>query len=205
MLGLTGTLNYYLFNGSVDMRKGIYGLSDVVRHEMKQNPNNPNNVYIFLSKNRRVIKILHYERGFYVLYEKRPLMGQFIYIAYVKFLLKTLFNRTEICLFAKKKIMNSIIQNQLSTIKELCKQYKVKSLYSFGSVNTPSFTDKSDIDLLIDFDQDISIEDYTDNFFSLREKFSQLFKREIDLVTRRSLSNPFFIQDVEQSKVLIYG
>lgn len=37
MLGLTGTLNYYLFNGSVDMRKGIYSLSDVVRHEMKQN------------------------------------------------------------------------------------------------------------------------------------------------------------------------
>ena len=77
MLGLTGTLNYYLFNGSIDMRKGVYGLSDVVRHEMKQNPNNPQNVYIFMSKNRRVIKILHYERGFYVLYEKRPLMGKF--------------------------------------------------------------------------------------------------------------------------------
>ena len=101
--------------------------------------------------------------------------------------------------------MNSIIQNQLNTIKELCKQYKVKSLYTFGSVNTPNFTDKSDIDLLIDFDQDISIEDYTDNFFTLREKFSKLFKRDIDLVTRRALSNPFFIQDVEQSKVLIYG
>ena len=27
MLGLTGTLNYYLFNGSIDMRKGVYGLS----------------------------------------------------------------------------------------------------------------------------------------------------------------------------------
>ena len=77
MLGLTGTLNYFLFNGSVDMRKGVYGLSEVVRHEMKENPNNPNNVYIFMSKNRRIIKILHYERGLYVLYEKRPLMGQF--------------------------------------------------------------------------------------------------------------------------------
>ena len=28
MLGLIGTLNYYLFNGSIDMCKGIYGLSD---------------------------------------------------------------------------------------------------------------------------------------------------------------------------------
>ena len=101
--------------------------------------------------------------------------------------------------------MHPIIKNQLNAIKELCKQYKVKSLYSFGSVNTSAFNEKSAIDLLIDFEPDISIEDYTDNFFSLREKFSNLFKRDIDLVTRRSLSNPFFIQDVEQSKLLIYG
>lgn len=46
MLGLTGTLNYYIFNGSVDMRKDIYSLSDVVRHEIKRNPNNPNKVAI---------------------------------------------------------------------------------------------------------------------------------------------------------------
>ena len=101
--------------------------------------------------------------------------------------------------------MNPIIQNQLQAIKALCNQYKVKSLYSFGSVNTPNFTDKSDIDLLIDFDPSLSIEDYTDNFFFLREHFTKLFKRDVDLVTRRSLSNPFFIQDVEQSKMLIYG
>lgn len=101
--------------------------------------------------------------------------------------------------------MHPIIQNQLNAIKALCKQHKVKSLYSFGSVNTSTFSEKSDIDLLIDFEPDISMEDYTDNFFSLREKFSSLFKRDIDLVTRRSLSNPFFIKDVEQSKMLIYG
>lgn len=101
--------------------------------------------------------------------------------------------------------MHPIIKNQLNAIKDLCRQYKVKSLYSFGSVNTSTFSENSDIDLLIDFEPDISIEDYTDNFFSLREKFSNLFKRDIDLVTRRSLSNPFFIQDVEQSKLLIYG
>lgn len=101
--------------------------------------------------------------------------------------------------------MNSIIQGQLGKIRALCKQHKVKSLYSFGSVNTPEFTDKSDIDLLIDFEAGISVEDYTDNYFSLREKFAQLFKRDVDLVTRRSLSNPFFIREVEQSKHLIYG
>lgn len=101
--------------------------------------------------------------------------------------------------------MHPIIQNQLKTIKALCKQCRVKSLYAFGSVNTSEFTDKSDVDLLVDFEPDISIEDCTDNFFYLREKFSNLFQRDVDLVTRRSLSNPFFIKDIEQSKKLIYG
>lgn len=101
--------------------------------------------------------------------------------------------------------MNKIIQDQLDTLKALCRRYKVKSLYVFGSVNTPRFTENSDIDLLIDFEPDISIEEYTDCFFLLREKLTELFKRKIDLVTRRSLSNPFFIEDVEQSKQLLYG
>lgn len=101
--------------------------------------------------------------------------------------------------------MHTIIQNQLETIRALCKQYKVKKLYTFGSVNTSKFTEQSDIDFLIDFEPNISIEDYTDCYFSLREKFTKLFGRDIDLVTQRSLSNPYFIHDVEQSKALIYG
>lgn len=101
--------------------------------------------------------------------------------------------------------MNKIIHDRLEALKALCRRYKVKSLYSFGSVNTPRFTDKSDIDLLIDFEPDVSIEEYTDYFFLLREHLTELFKRKIDLVTRRSLSNPFFIEDVEQSKQLLYG
>jgi transposase len=77
MFGLSATLKYYLCNGSVDMRKGVFGLSEVVRSEMSDNPNDENNVYMFISKSRKVVKLLHYERGFYVLYEKRPLMGKF--------------------------------------------------------------------------------------------------------------------------------
>lgn len=63
MLGPIGTLNYYLFNGSVDMRKkDVYGLSGVVRHGMRQNPNNLANIYIFMSKSRRVIEIFYYNK-----------------------------------------------------------------------------------------------------------------------------------------------
>ena len=40
-------------------------------------PSDASNVYMFMSRNRKVVKTLHYERGFYVLYEKRPIfMGK---------------------------------------------------------------------------------------------------------------------------------
>ncbi len=101
--------------------------------------------------------------------------------------------------------MNLIIANKKDKLISLCKSYKVKYLYSFGSVNTALFTAKSDIDFLIAFDDDLNIEEYTENYFSLQYQLRDLFKREIDLVTEKSLSNPYFIQGVEQTKRLIYA
>jgi len=86
----------------------------------------------------------------------------------------------------------------------LCQQYAVKTMYAFGSVCTEEFDQASDIDLLIAF-QDISIEEYTDNYFELHYKLQDLFQREIDLLTESSLSNPFFIKRIEEKKQLLYA
>ncbi|SPU14856.1 IS66 Orf2 family protein [Bacteroides ovatus] len=64
MLGLSANLNYYLFNGNVDLRKGIFRLCESIREEMSLDPSDASNVYMFMSRNRKVVKILHYERGF---------------------------------------------------------------------------------------------------------------------------------------------
>jgi len=71
-------------------------------------------------------------------------------------------------------------------------------------VCTDKFNENSDIDLLISFDN-LSIDEYTDNYFDLHYKLENLFKREIDLLTDKSLSNPYFIQSLEQTKQLIYA
>ena len=36
-------------------------------------------------------------------------------------------------------------------------------------------------------------------------KFEDLFRRPVDLVTDKSLSNPYFIDSVNQTKTLLYG
>ncbi len=100
--------------------------------------------------------------------------------------------------------MNPIFQNRIDEIRKICMTYKVRDLYSFGSVNTSTFKDDSDIDLLVSF-KDISIGEYADNYFDLHYKFEELFNRPIDLVTTNSLSNPYFIKSVDQTKRLIYA
>ena len=63
---------------------------------------------------------------------------------------------------------------------------------------------KSDIDLLISF-KPMDFGDYADSYFDLADKFENLFQRPVVLVTDKSLSNPYFINSVNQTKTLIYG
>jgi len=79
----------------------------------------------------------------------------------------------------------------------------VNSLYVFGSVCTDKFNEKSDIDLLISF-KTMDFGDYADTYFELAEEFEKLFKRQVDLVTDKSSSNPYFIQSINKSKTLLY-
>ncbi|MEO5644681.1 MAG: nucleotidyltransferase domain-containing protein [Bacteroidia bacterium] len=100
--------------------------------------------------------------------------------------------------------MNSLITNNISTIQEVCKKYKVKELYAFGSVTDEQrFNEKSDVDLLVEFG-DVSMNDYADNYFHFVDTMEKLFGREIDLVTAKYLRNRFFIQRVNETKTKIF-
>ena len=100
--------------------------------------------------------------------------------------------------------MQKIIKDNIDALKELCKSYDVKKLYIFGSACTNQFKDDSDIDILISF-KDISIEKYTDNYFELHYKLEELFNGKVDLLTENSLSNPYFIESVEETRHLLYA
>lgn len=100
--------------------------------------------------------------------------------------------------------MQRILENNIEPLKKLCLTFKIKRLYAFGSAVTGNFTDKSDIDFLISFSDSLSIDEYTSNYFELHYQLRDLLKRQIDLVTERTLSNPYFIESVNESKELIY-
>ncbi len=91
-----------------------------------------------------------------------------------------------------------------SEITKLCKSHKVNSLYAFGSVLTNDFDEESDIDLIVDFQQ-IPIENYADNYFDFKFSLQEILKRPIDLLEEKAIKNPYFLNNINRSKQLIYG
>ena len=100
--------------------------------------------------------------------------------------------------------MPPFIKDKLPAFTALCQQYDVKTMHLFGSACTEAFGSDSDIDILISF-EDISIERYTDNYFNLHYALEELLGRKVDLLTENSLSNPFFIESIEETKQLLYA
>jgi len=101
--------------------------------------------------------------------------------------------------------MNRIITDKIPQITYLCKKYRVESMHVFGSASADTFNENSDIDFLITFKNDISLEEYADNYFDLMFELDELFGRNVDLVPEKTLSNPYLIRSIEETKQLIYA
>jgi uncharacterized protein len=101
--------------------------------------------------------------------------------------------------------MQPILEKRKEELKNICEELKIRRLYAFGSAATADgFNENSDIDFLISFEDSILPEEYSENYFQLQYKLRELFDRKIDVITERSLANPYFIESVNKNKVLIY-
>ena len=98
----------------------------------------------------------------------------------------------------------NLIENNNIEINNLCKAYKVKWLYAFGSVLTNKFNIESDVDLIVDF-LDLDVLDYSDNYYDLKFSLENIFKRNVDLLEEKAIKNPYFLNTINQNKILIYG
>jgi predicted nucleotidyltransferase len=97
----------------------------------------------------------------------------------------------------------NLIERNIDTLIDLCKEHKVKELYIFGSILTSRFNDSSDIDFLVQF-ENIDLLEYADNYFDLKEKFEKLFGREIDLLENQAIRNPIFRKVLDREKRIVY-
>ena len=79
-----------------------------------------------------------------------------------------------------------------------------KASVSFGSATTGKFNPQtSDLDFIVLFN-DAGEPGYARRYFDFAESLEQLFNRPVDLVTERSISNPFFRETVDRSRETLY-
>jgi predicted nucleotidyltransferase len=100
--------------------------------------------------------------------------------------------------------MNDIISKNMDKLTDICRRQHILTLFVFGSVLTDSFNVDSDIDLLVSF-KPMDLGEYADNYFQTAESFEKIFNRPVDLVTDKSLGNPYFINSLNATKKQIYG
>ncbi len=98
-----------------------------------------------------------------------------------------------------------LINDNLQNLFALCKKYKVGKLYVFGSILTARFNDCSDVDVLVCFTEEVNHNNYADNYFDLYNELKSLFGRDVDLVDDASVKNPYFREELDETKYLVYG
>ncbi len=101
-------------------------------------------------------------------------------------------------------MINKEIQPYLPKIFKILEKHKIKNAYLFGSVLSDKFNEQSDIDLLVNFIDYSKHLEVGQSIWDLEDELEALTNHKIDLLTERSLKNPYLIQELNNTKQLIY-
>jgi len=106
--------------------------------------------------------------------------------------------------------MIDIIKNNIAEIKDVCNKHHVKELFVFGSAARDNdFTSESDIDVLVNFEA-LPLETNEQVFYvvenrdKLQEQLKKIFKREVDLIEEKNISNKYLRYFINKEKKLLY-
>lgn len=102
-------------------------------------------------------------------------------------------------------MINSEFIPYLPAVVQILKDHKVKSAYLFGSVLTDRFNKDSDVDILVDYDSSMQSMERGESLLNLQIALEDEIQRDVDIVTAYTLKNPYFIEELNQTKYHIYG
>ena len=102
--------------------------------------------------------------------------------------------------------MHPFIESKLPEIKRVLAQHDVKAAYLFGSAITERFGENSDVDFLVEYnDKESDPVRRGGNALALQKALHELLQRDIDIVNAKYLKNPYFIEELNETKRAIYA
>lgn len=99
--------------------------------------------------------------------------------------------------------MPSKIDIPREKIEDFCRRWKIKEMAIFGSALREDFGPESDLDLLVTFSEEArwTLFDWAE----MIEELKKITGRDIDLVDRESIRNPFRRRSILARMEAIYG
>jgi uncharacterized protein len=88
-------------------------------------------------------------------------------------------------------------------ILSLVKKYRVKELAFFGSVLRTDFNESSDIDILVEFDDNKEYSLF--DILEIKEEFEKLLGKDVDLIEKQSLKNPYRRENILKNAKVFYA
>jgi len=102
-------------------------------------------------------------------------------------------------------MIHPFIEPYLHKIVALLKKHKISSAFLFGSVVSNHFKDTNDVNILVNLNDGLDPVEAGGHLWDLTYELETLLNRKIDLIYEGSLKNPYFINALNASKILIYG
>jgi uncharacterized protein len=102
-----------------------------------------------------------------------------------------------------------MFMNKISTriprkkISEFCKRWNVAEFSLFGSILREDFNADSDVDVLVTFSPNAQVSLF--DIVIMQKELQALFARDVDLVEKASLNNPYRRQEILQTAKRVYA
>lgn len=101
-----------------------------------------------------------------------------------------------------RTIWNDRLKVTESAIADFCHRWKIVEFALFGSVLREDFRPDSDIDILIQFAPKPGWDLF--HLMDMKRELKTLFGREVDLLEKRQLQNPFRRAEILRTHQVIY-
>ena len=88
-------------------------------------------------------------------------------------------------------------------IGEFCRRWKAVEFSLFGSVLRDDFRPDSDVDVLVTFAPDAKVSLF--DLVGMQDELKAIFKREVDLVEKDALENPFRKREILGTAQVVYA
>ncbi len=99
--------------------------------------------------------------------------------------------------------MNPLVELNREALSAFCQKWRIRELSLFGSALRGDFGPDSDLDFLVSFDPGASWDLW--DWVEMREELAALVGRDVDLVGKEALRNPYRRREILSHREVIHA